>query len=381
MATVDNAFVELCAGLEGLMALNVFESTAPALTQEEMEEWRWLHHPPNFSAQEGRRAECAQQPTISQCLSLNGTRRRRPTVRLPASRQPNDYDHLLDRRVYSPNGRPSGFWDWDRDEIEAENRFTPPLVEVPVEAPVNPIQERNRDIARRLLALPPILRLMVTDIAGYRAPLFRLQTALEEVESRVWWYMLLPQQRLIVRNVEIVLDMAREAFDDESWRNDVISAGFRVFAIRNIKPDSEAYPYLQRLIVHGEEQAEVEGMGQVSGVEFWLGAFLVLGEQGIEMALRQLCVHKIMAIKRAKNFRGLVMHIDMWLQMVKTPELRAIGVGERGGFWQHGLGYEDAYWYGQDVYGVRSLTDLANTDREALEAFIYGPDLHLGPPA
>ena len=92
------------------------EELAPALTKDEMEEWRWYTandeqgNPVDLERTELAAEECARQPTIVDCVrALDGRQRARPPVQILAGRESNDYDSLLDTRVHLPNGKPVGF--------------------------------------------------------------------------------------------------------------------------------------------------------------------------------------------------------------------------------------------------------------------------------
>ena len=223
----------------------------PALTAQELEEWRWYISPSVQTAEDRSRAECDRQPNIVACLrDHRGCRRARPEVVLVEGRAQNDYDHLFDARVYSPNNRMRGTWDFDAEEIARENAFPveediqpppgqrPGVDFIPPRTPTPPPEEdsleammyssiasprpdsrnvlifmnnaiRNnigirrheiRDFAFRFRRLPAELRPLVI-IERQRDDIFWMD-ALERVEDQVWWYNLTPTQRQSVHEGE-----------------------------------------------------------------------------------------------------------------------------------------------------------------------------------
>ncbi|KAK6387979.1 hypothetical protein LTR65_008297 [Meristemomyces frigidus] len=91
-------------------AAALFGSLAEPLSDEVLNEWRWrIYSDGTLSAAEQRFEECLQ---------------------IPEGREPNDYDDLLDNRVYSPNIARNGHpYNWifglNRQDIERDNTFTP----------------------------------------------------------------------------------------------------------------------------------------------------------------------------------------------------------------------------------------------------------------
>lgn len=237
--------------------------SAPAVTYDEQEEWRWFVSNIAQTIEEQQRAETDRQPTILHGVrDTHGRRRLRPAVQLPVDRPQNDYDHLLDFRAYSPNNSTRGYWDFDPHEIRRDNTFTPAVIEPPegqrpwidfipprtpsplpepgsLEAmlsgsladprppsPGVPIFANNhfrnnigirrhevRDFTRRFRALPPELRVRVIQ-RRQQEDLFWMD-ALRDIESQVWLYNLSPRKREVVYKVQRLHHQAGDDFDDE----------------------------------------------------------------------------------------------------------------------------------------------------------------------
>lgn len=365
-----------------------FGTLGRPLPRSAMEDWKWYtdwRMPWRTPAQQ-RRTECARQPMIQQCLvevdpaTRQERRRAIPRVRTPSpSHASNDYDRLLDTRVLSPNNKAVAFFDWDREEIERENAFTPPLEAaspelspVPeegslsamirpslVDRPHNPwppgrghysasevrqgeisplaglSQEQRQNVLPRFRILPLRQQLEVSRRAGRTSNWVQ---ALNDVEIQYKRSQLAPTQREIYDRVKALQASAKELLKGIKVDSEEIKHDFWISIIGELPADSSVE--VESLLGIFHRAGEEAGLGlNNNGVEirrqqFWLAVLQLVDDKGVPTELRQHVAQKLLHCKREDFMTCLTEDIDDWLGGVgdRGKELR--GIYKRGDFWR-----------------------------------------------
>ena len=299
--------------------------------------------------EEQSRAETERQPTVlAGARDSVGRRRPRPIVQLSADRVANDYDHLVDLRVYSPNNRIRGFWDWDREEIERENTFTlvdlePPEWQRPSRSP-SPMPEpgtleamlsgsladprppppglpiftdyhfrNNIGIRRhevpvftsRFLALPVELQSRVVQLQR-QEDIFWMD-ALERVEDIVWLYNLGPRQREVAHQIQSLYQIAINDIQiEENDGREMIAAAQKLLSGRwPFIGNTEADRFFETLAFEGQECGTLRDGTESRGFVFWMNVVNIVDSNNLSRDLRGYAIRRLLTLRRVERFNDI----------------------------------------------------------------------------
>jgi hypothetical protein len=364
------------------------------ISQEEMDEWKWYIDPTATTEQDIRQAQCRRQPTYRQMFYVNGDghgpeRQRFPPANLE-DRPLNDYDHLFDTRVYSPNGKSHIPWDWDPEEIERENAFTPPdLSEYMTEdsprpsspwpepgsreamfigslgeedrprSPGLPIFEdytihnagvigiRHEDVpsfVERFRSLPCGLQAEV--IVRQREEDIFWMNALEQAESQVWWFKFTPTMRQIIKHIQTTLAMVEEILEhEEEVLDETDDELMDIFGFRSRLPiviSSELKRYFHTYVHDGSHIGRSVVARPVEGIFFFLTGIKKVDrhilrqpaeKQAVWGEIRKTMVFAALLKGRIDHFEELKDELDKWLGLVGDKEAEQFVFSDEGGFW------------------------------------------------
>lgn len=399
---------------------------APPLPRSAMEDWKWHVDwlTPWRTAAQQRRAECARQPTIQQCLvevdPATGRERRRAVPAVPApspSRAPNDYDRLLDTRVLSPNHKPVGFFDWDREEIERANASlleaagSPVLPPVPGEGSLEAMmwpslvddpglpwppdgqgrsptegagrggrwlaglsEDQRQAWMARFSRLPLGQQLEVSRRAARRGNWTR---ALEVVETQYKRSRLVPTQREIYDKARALQATARDLLRRIQVDGTEVSRDFRAAMTQDLPADNrvEVVHLLAAFLRTGDEVGPLldnEG-DEIRGQAFWLAVLRLVDEAGVSIEVRQHVVQRLLLCKREDLMTCLCEDVDDWLQDVGDREKELRGMYERSDFWRSVLGQWEAWLEAaQTTFCIVSDEEAGGMSVEEVDAVMEG---------
>ncbi|KAK4543764.1 hypothetical protein LTR36_004797 [Oleoguttula mirabilis] len=206
----------------------------------------------------------------------------------------------------------------------------------------------------------------------------RWQDAILEVESRAWWYNLVPAQQSAMRHVNSLRNLITTTLERETKLGVDLKEAFRKL-IASPQYAEFGFPlprlFVHRLIAEGVEIGEWNAQ-EIDTHVFWYKAaeYMTLepgeiNQPPVSRLAHRLAVLRLTNIIRLRAFEALLYLVELWLDACGIWQREREGIFDEWDFWGIWTRWEPLFWRLEDYCNL-TWDDADTATPEALQEII-----------